>query len=138
VLEGSYVATEFMPFEEPEPSEGLQAFLDAMDELGKEPNENALAGWINAHLFVTAVEEAGENFTRESVIETINGMTDYTADGILSPVDWTIAHTADEPVGCNAVLQVTDGELVPVFGEEGKPFVCLDGEDPDFDDPEIR
>ena len=138
VLEGSFVATEFMPFEEPEPSEGLQEFLDAMEEAGKEPNENALAGWVNAHLFVTAIEEAGENFSRESVIETINAMTDYTADGIYTPIDWTIAHERNGPVGCNAVLQITDGELVPVFGEEGKPFVCLEAENPDFDDPEIR
>ena len=138
VLEGSYVATMFVPLEEQQPPEGLRDFLDAMEEAGETPNENALSGWINADLFVTGLKEAGENFTRASLVDAINKMENYTANGILAGIDWTKAHTQPNTSGCTATLKVEDGDLVPVFGEPGKPFVCFDPQNPDFDNPEIR
>jgi branched-chain amino acid transport system substrate-binding protein len=138
VLEGSYVAVQFVPIEEPDPPEGLQQFLDAMEQAGKKPNENALAGWINADLFVTGLRAAGEHFTRASLVDAINAMDNYTAGGILAGIDWRKAHTQSNTSGCTAALQVQGGKLVPVFGQPGKPFVCFDPDNPDFDDPVIR
>ena len=50
-------------------------------------------------------------------------MTDYTAGGLLPPVDWTTAH--EEDGDCLAMLKVVDGRFKPVFGQPGKPFVCF-------------
>ena len=56
-----------------------------MDEAGVTPSENALAGWLNADLFVTGLKEAGPSFDQQKVIDAINKITDYTADGIIYP-----------------------------------------------------
>jgi hypothetical protein len=85
----------------------------------------ALHGWVVADLFVTGLRAAGEDFTRASLVDAINEMTDYDAGGIIRPVDWTTAHEADTDEACTAFLQVEGGKLVPKFGEPGKPFVCF-------------
>ncbi len=99
----------------------------AMDKSGKEPTENSTVGWLNANLFVEGLKAAGPNFSRQGLIDAINQMTDYNADGMLNGVDWTIAHTQEQ----------SDHEVLPVLLEDrgqhvrrwpsanpGKPFVC--------------
>jgi branched-chain amino acid transport system substrate-binding protein len=125
-IEGFFFGAEFVPFEAPEASEGMQEFLAAMEERGTTPSEQGLAGWTNAALFVEGLEAAGEDFTQQEVVDAINEITDFTADGIRPPQNWTEAHgpvTAGD--ACTAIIQVENGEFVPVFGEEGKPFVCF-------------
>jgi branched-chain amino acid transport system substrate-binding protein len=137
-LEGGYVSAGFFPFEAEDPPEGLRQFLDAMEEQDAEANENSLAGWMNADLFVAGLTEAGKAVTRASLVRTINRMTDYTARGIVPPIDWTIAHEKDGPLDCTATLQVRGGKLVPVFGEPGKPFTCFEEGNEDLANPELR
>jgi branched-chain amino acid transport system substrate-binding protein len=151
-LEGFYFQTQFWPFQVPDPPEGMQEYLDAIDEAGLEPSEQTLTGWINARLFVEGLEAAGEDFTQESVVEAINSMEEpFTAGGILPPtIYW--AETDDYPEGshgpaenalaCVAYVQVQNGEFVPALGEEGKPFICFEGNNqvdetgvPSIDDP---
>jgi branched-chain amino acid transport system substrate-binding protein len=151
-MEGFYFQAAFWPFELENPPEGMQDFLDAVEADGREPSEFLLVGWLNAALLVQGIEDAGEDFSQESVIEAINSMTEpYTAGGILSPtLIW--GNTDDYPEGahgpalngtaCSAFVQVQDGEFVSVFGEEGKPFVCFEGNNevdqtgvPSIDDP---
>jgi hypothetical protein len=70
-------------------------------------------------------------------------MTDFTADGILSPLDWTVVHgPATDELACATYIHVEDGEFVPVFGQPGKPFVCFEHNNeadlsgvPSIDDP---
>ena len=144
-LDGFYFGSDFVPFEEPNPPEGMQQYLAAMEEIGATPSEQSIAGWTNAALLVAGIEEAGEDFTQESVIEAINELTDFTADGIRSPQDWTKLHAADEAApGCTAIIQVQDGAFVPVFGEPGKPFLCFENDQvaktgpPDLSNPTIQ
>ena len=151
-IEGFYFLAQFWPFEEPNPPEGMQDYLDAVEDAGRVPSELSLTGWINAHLLVEGINAAGEDFTQESVVEAINSMTEpFTAGGILPPtVVWGI--TDDYPEGahgpalsgmaCVQYVQVQDGEFVPVLGEEGKPFICFEGNNevdqtgvPSIDDP---
>jgi branched-chain amino acid transport system substrate-binding protein len=151
-IEGFYFQMVFTPFQVPDPPKGLQDYLDAMEEVGQQPNELSLTGWLNAALFVEGLNRAGEDFTQESVVEAINSMKKpFTADGILAPnVIW--ADTDDYPEGahgpslnglaCVAFVQVQNGEFVPVFGQPGKPFVCYEGNNevdmtgvPSFDTP---
>jgi ABC-type branched-subunit amino acid transport system substrate-binding protein len=123
--DNSYVLTYFTPFEvKPKPT-GLKNYIKWMKKNGDELNENSLAGWINADLLYTGLEAAGPDFTREKVIAAINEITDYTADGILGPVDWTKQHTGDPDVTCTVESQVVDGGFKPVFGKKGKPFICF-------------
>jgi ABC-type branched-subunit amino acid transport system substrate-binding protein len=126
LFEGSYVRTDFVQFEVDDPPPGLEDYLHWMDERGVEPSENSMVGWLNADLFVTGLREAGPDFDRRSVIDAINGMTGYTADGLLAGVDWTIRHDGPADRPCQFVSRVEDGEFVPVFSEPGEPFVCAD------------
>jgi len=136
-LEGFYFQTQFWPFQVPNPPEGMQEYLDAIEDAGLEPSEQTLTGWINARLFVEGLEAAGEDVTQESLVEAINSMDEpFTAGGILPPnIYW--AETDDYPEGshgpaenglaCVAFVQVQEGEFVPTLGEDGKPFICFEG-----------
>lgn len=137
--EGVYFGIAFEPFELDDHSEGMQNFLDQMDALGKQPTEVRLAGWISMDMLHRGIEEAGEDFTRSSVVETINSWTDYTADGIRPPIDWTVQHEATAPLECTAFVRAEDGQFVPqFFGEADKPFVCFPGDAASIDEVEFR
>jgi hypothetical protein len=109
----------------------MTQFIKAMKKQGDTPNELALAGWINADLFVRGIKASGKNFSRQSVIDNINKISEYTANGILAPVDWTVAHTADSNLLCTAALEAKGGRFVPILGQPGKPFVCFPNPRPD-------
>ena len=129
LFEGAYVRTRFAPFESDPQPEGLQQFVEWMEEIGAEPKELSYVGWIAADTFVTGLREAGEDFTQESVIAALNEMTDYDAGGILPGLDWTIQHQdpTNDPAArpeedCFVVSQVSGGEFEVVFGD---PFICF-------------
>lgn len=134
LFEGSVVRTDFVPIEVDEGSrpKGLTEFLAWMGTTGKTPTENAAVGWLNAALFVDGLKAAGPDFSRESVIQAINEMTDWNADGMAFGVDWTKQHTgsSEDKRFCQAFVTIEDSTFVPAFGEEGKPFTCVDGADP--------
>jgi branched-chain amino acid transport system substrate-binding protein len=124
-FEGSYTATFFTPFEVRPKPVGLQQFLRWTKRGGFAQNENSLAGWMNADLFYRGLQAAGPDFTRQKVVDAINGMTDYTAGGLVAGIDWTTAHRQNPPQGCVVVSKIERGRFVPTFGEPGKPFRCL-------------
>lgn len=128
LFEGSYVRTDFVPFEVTDPPPGLTRYLAAMKKADAEPSENSLVGWLNADLFVAGLKAAGKAFTRESVIDAINKMTNYRADGILTGVDWTRQHTQlkNPNEACQVFSKIHDSKFVPVFSKPGKPFVCAE------------
>jgi branched-chain amino acid transport system substrate-binding protein len=151
-LDDFYFQSAFWPFEVENPPDGMQEYLDAMEERNQEPNEFSLTGWVNAQLFVEGLKAAGEDFTQESVVDAINEMDEpFTAGGIMNPtIIW--ADTDDYPEGahgpalngtaCNAFVKAENGEFVPQFGEPGSPFVCFEGNNevdgegvPSIDDP---
>jgi len=141
VLEGSYVGVFTVPFQEEQPPPSLERYLKAMEDAGAAVSENSLAGWINADLFVTglrAVADSGDELTRERLIEAVNALEDYDAEGLLAGIDWRIAHEEQSDNICAGFVQVEGGEFVPALGEPGKPFICFDADEPDFDNPEIR
>jgi ABC-type branched-subunit amino acid transport system substrate-binding protein len=137
-FEGYYVVPQFTAFEhEPQP-ESMQQFFEWMERTDKEVVETSFHGWIAAHQFVTGLKMAGPEFTRESVTAALNTLTDYTADGLIAPIDWTKQHQdpAENPdvradQQCANFTIAEGGELVSVFAEEGRPWVCLPGEQPE-------
>jgi len=122
-LNGLYVATGFAPLETKPAPQGVKDFKKWMKKTGGRQTENAIFGWINAAQFVQGLKDAGEDFTRQKVIDAVNAETDFTADGLLPPVNWTTAHENDQD--CMALLKIVNGKFKPVFGKPGKPFLCF-------------
>jgi branched-chain amino acid transport system substrate-binding protein len=123
VANGNYVFVGFAPFESKSKPAGLKLYEKWIKKSGGAKNENSLYGWLNADLFVRGLKAAGCDFTRQKVIDAVNHMTNYTADGLIAPVDWTKAHT--QAPGCFAWLKIENGKFKPVFGQSGKPFLCF-------------
>jgi ABC-type branched-subunit amino acid transport system substrate-binding protein len=115
----------FAPWQGKDLQKGTKEFLKAMKDRDVEPSEHAQAGWINAALLVAGIEAAGPDFTRQSVIDAINQITDWTADGILPPVDWTQNGHGPGHEACDAYVEAVDGKFKPIFGKKGQPFVCF-------------
>ena len=126
-IDGMYFLAQFTPFEASQDNPGMKRFLKAMKANGKSPNEILLVGWTGAALLVEGLKEAGKNPTQEAVIDAINQMTDWNADGVIRPVDWTTAHGPSQPgsKSCASYVQAKNGKFVPRFGEKGKPMVCI-------------
>jgi branched-chain amino acid transport system substrate-binding protein len=127
-FQGSYALTFFTPFEVKQKSKGLKDFQKWMKKGGFEQNENAVAGWINADLFYQGLKAAGPEFTRQKVIDAVNQMTDYTANGLLPGIDWRTAHMQEAPNSCVVLSKIQNGKFVPSFGQPGKPFSCFETE----------
>lgn len=126
-LEGWIFRLGFAPWHGKDLPKGTKEFLKAMKKKDVEPSEHNQAGWINAALFVEGIKAAGPDFTRQSVIDAINEITDFTADGMLPPIGW-------EPGGgghswgfevCDVYEEVQDGKFVTIFGKPGQPIVCF-------------
>jgi branched-chain amino acid transport system substrate-binding protein len=124
-FQGSYALTFFTPFEVKQKPKGLQDFQKWMKKGGFAQNENSMAGWINADQFVTGLKAAGPDFTRQKVVDAINAEKNYTANGLLAGIDWSVQHMADQAQGCNVLSKIDNGKFVPSFGQPGKPFVCF-------------
>jgi len=134
LFEGSFVRTDFTQWQLPEQDqpEGLRQYLAAMSKAGKEPAENSLAAWMNADLFVEGLKAAGPQFSRQKLIDAINVMTSYKANGLLHGVDWTVAHDrqGDPNLSCQFMSVIRDSQFAPEYSKPGKPFLCVDSTDP--------
>ncbi len=114
----------FYPWQAKNLPEGTKQFLAAMKKAGVSPSEQAQAGWINAMLLVEGIKRAGENFTWQSVNDAINSITDWDADGMTPPINWTSDGHGPGREGCDAFVEAKNGKFVPRFGKPGQPFVC--------------
>lgn len=126
-VEGLVFSLQFTPFEAAKGNEGMTEFLKAMKAKRYEPNENYLVGWSGAALLVRGLRDAGKDPTQQSVVDAINKITDWTADGIFSPVNWTTAHGRPAPGDTDCVGYVTaeKSKFVPKYGKPGQPLVCF-------------
>jgi Periplasmic binding protein len=131
LFEGDYVSIGFRPFEAESDGTALADYLQWMEEIGAEPTELAMAGWVNATLAFDGLLAAGPEFDRDKVVAATNAMTDFTAGGLIPSVDWGAAHqpfTNDtRPDGsdsaCNALLLVVDGVFETV-ADPTTPWFC--------------
>ncbi len=127
-VEGFYFSTVFRPFEVAGSNKALKTYFAQMKANSVAISELSLVGWVNGMLFTQALKDAGKNFTQQKVIDAVNKMGNWTAGGILSPVDytqWPRINERPNSLGCAAFVQVKNGKFVPVFGKPGKPFVCF-------------
>jgi len=134
LFEGSFVRTDFPQWELPADSQpaGLKEYLAAVDKAGIEPSENSLSAWMNADLLVTGLRAVGPNFDRQKLIDAINSMTNYKANGLAKGVNWTKAHSerGDPAESCSFLSVITGSAFSPNYSEPGKPFFCVNGSDP--------
>jgi branched-chain amino acid transport system substrate-binding protein len=127
-FQGSIVIAQAAPIETKPKFTALQNYITWMDKGHFTKTELAEVGWANADLFVSGLKGAGENFTRQKVIDAINKQTDADAGGMIPPVDWTKQHTdLHYPRACIAYMKIDNSKFVPVWGEPGKPFTCWNG-----------
>jgi ABC-type branched-subunit amino acid transport system substrate-binding protein len=125
LFEGSYVQPFALPYETPDPPESLTTYLEWLDKVGGVRDEITAAGWLNADLLYKGLVAAGPEFTQQSVIDAINQMQ-WTADGMIPGVDWTIGHESESDIVCVNLVKIENGEFVPQLQEPGKPYICLD------------
>jgi branched-chain amino acid transport system substrate-binding protein len=78
------------------------------------------------------------------VISATNGMTEYTAGGLIPPIDWSRQHeppTEQDPAthgpaqACASFLRVVDGAF-ELISDPGTPFLCWDGTNRDWAEPD--
>ncbi|MCU1457630.1 MAG: ABC-type branched-chain amino acid transport system periplasmic component-like protein [Actinomycetia bacterium] len=127
-VEGFLFQTIFRPFEAVGNNKAEKLYLAQMKANKYPTSELSLVGWLNGMLFTQALKDAGPNFTQQKVIDAVNKMSNWTAQGILAPVDYTQwPRTNLRPGGksCVSTVQVKNGKFVPVFGKPGKPFACF-------------
>lgn len=138
-FEGSVVGIQFWPFEEEtDIPPGMDEYQQWMEETGGPQNEISMAGWLNAQLFVEGLTAAGPEFTQQSVVDVINQMEAWTADGLKPPTNWTTAHEQEGPNACFSLLEIGPDGYTPTFTEPGKPFICLDNDEDATELPEAE
>ncbi len=134
VFDGDYVGAGFRPFEA-SPNDASAAYTKWMKKNGSEPTELSMVGWLNADLAYQGIKAAGPSFDRQKVIDATNKMTNYTASGLIQPIDWSRQHvppTQDDPAthgpphDCVALVKVKSGEF-QVVGDKSKPWFCWPG-----------
>lgn len=131
LMDGVYFLLGHVPFEVarlyPGRYPGMDLYLRELARYfpGELPSEASLAGWIDADLFVKGLRMVGRDLTRTRLVRALNSLTSFTADGIVSPVDWRDEHHANGPIDCNVFVQVRAGHFVPVFGSSRSVFTCF-------------
>lgn len=141
---GDYVGVGFRPFEADPGNSQLADFQEWMEQTGGEISELAMFGWVNADLAYQGLLAAGPEFDRQKVIDATNQFTEYTAGGLIPPIDWTRQHqppTPEDPVTngsvvtCTAIVEVTEDASFELVGDPENPFLCWDTADPAFGEP---
>lgn len=136
-MEGVYFLLQHVPFEVAQLDPGQYPGMDQFEAMlkkyvpGSSPSEAALAGWVSADLFVTGLRSLGRDVSRTRLVHALNQITDFTADGIEPPQNWTFAHKPiDGSINCSAFAVVQDGRFVPVYGVAPSVFSCFPVPDP--------
>jgi ABC-type branched-subunit amino acid transport system substrate-binding protein len=127
LFEGSVVRTDFTQFELPTNQQpaGLKNYLTWIGKANVVPSEDSMNGWLNADLFVSGLKAAGSDFSQAKVIDAINQMTAYKANGLLQGVNWTVAHTGTDGTFCQFFSTIKNSTYVTDFSKPGKPFICI-------------
>jgi branched-chain amino acid transport system substrate-binding protein len=133
LMNGTIFSLQNVPFEAatafPGKYPGMQTYLREMQRYqpGYADNEIALDGWINAAQFVAGLRALGKNVTQAKLVAAINKTSDFSAGGLIPPVDWTRAHnSAGLGPFCAAYVEAMNGAFVPAFVRPGSQvFTCF-------------
>ncbi|HUV10956.1 MAG TPA: ABC transporter substrate-binding protein [Acidimicrobiia bacterium] len=122
-IEGQYVSTLFLPFEEKSSNKMLANFLKFTDK--DKLDGFAIQAFASGLLFQQAVEQAVEaggvnNVTRAAVFEQLDGINDFDAGGMIGITDVG----ARETTPCYALTQVQSGKFKRVWPKKAGTFDC--------------
>ena len=141
LFEGDYVIPQVLPFEASGAGTDLGTFKKWMAKQGSKETELAITGWINASLAYEGLLAAGPEFDRDKVTAATNAMTDFSAGGLIQPIDWTTAHNTftqatrgDQKEPCTAAVEVKAGKFSTV-SSAAKPWLCWDGDPTAWSEP---
>jgi ABC-type branched-subunit amino acid transport system substrate-binding protein len=131
LMQHTYFLVQHVPFQAASQFPGefpsLAKYISTMNRY--EPaytyNEVAFEGWVSAALFVSGLRAAGPSPTQEKLVAAINRMERFNADGLITPVNWTVAHTKVTSPACEAFV-VAAGDAFKVVFNRGKDiWVCF-------------
>jgi branched-chain amino acid transport system substrate-binding protein len=132
VMQGVHFLLQHAPFEVTKLDPGKYPGMDLFQTMLRKyvphslPSEAALAGWTSADLFVTGLRALGGELTRTRLVQALNRISDFTANGIEPPIDWTIGHKPiNGPITCSAFVVVRGRQFVPVYGVPPSVFSCF-------------
>jgi hypothetical protein len=131
LFEGDLVTVGFRPFETTSEKGSKDEFLKWMEELGYQPNELAMVGWISATQVFDGLIAAGPEFNREKVISSFRAVKDYTAGGLLQPIDMSTAYIpyvsgspeAATEIPCESFVVIVGGKF-EFLDDASKPWYC--------------
>jgi hypothetical protein len=145
IFEGDIVLASVRPLEADPGESGQRQYEKWMKEKGYALSEESLHGWAVADAAYKGLQKAGAPFDRKKVIDATNTLEDFTADGIVPPIDYARQHVAptqsDLSAGsqpyCRVFLLVKDGkfEFLPP-SSKAKPFTCWPGTSRAWSEPE--
>src|SRR3546814_12832018 len=82
----------------------------------------AILSWVAADIFVTALRAAGPDPTQASILEHLNGMKEYTGDGLVAPIN-----IADKKLTqCFQILELRGGAGHKIGRASCRERVCQD------------
>lgn len=95
---------------------GVKEMLDAFAKYapGYTPGTFALHSWVTGLLIKAALEKAGRNLTRDSLIKALESTKGVSTGDIIGPV--SISHTDHLAASKLKVVQAKDGQWSPVTG----------------------
>jgi branched-chain amino acid transport system substrate-binding protein len=129
LMQGVYFATYHVPFTAPTHLyPGLTLYLQQMRKYQPDYayNELAIQGWESAALFVQGVKMAGNNLTWSNVVKQTNTLTNFTAGGLTTPVNWAVGgHSGHIPPYCVAYVRAEGTQYVPVLNKGRNVFNCF-------------
>lgn len=131
LMQGTYFLVQHVPFqaEKQFPGEfpGLQKYISVMNkyEPAYTDNEVAMEGWLSAALFTAGVRAVGPDLTQKKLVDAINKITDFTGDGLTSPVNWKYAHTIPTPPTCYSFVETVGDSFRVVFNRGKAIWVCF-------------
>lgn len=128
LMQGVYFLVQHVPLTADQKAyPGLKKYLSAMKryEPGYVGTETAIQGWESAALVVAGLKAAGKNPTQAAVVKATNALTTFTADGMMTPVDWQVTHSEATPPFCSAFIQARGDVFTPVLTQGKQVFACF-------------
>ena len=120
VMNGTFIRSAYIPFEERNASKAVDDYLKIMDASG---GEVALLGMQTASAFMlwaTAAKACGSDLTRECVLNEADAIDEWTGGGLHVPSDPGVNETPP----CGLVMELVNDSYRRVFPEEPGTYVC--------------
>jgi ABC-type branched-subunit amino acid transport system substrate-binding protein len=142
LMQNTYFLVQHVPFQAnsqfPGEFAGMRQYISVMNKY--EPaytyNEVAIEGWLSAALFVAGLRASGPFPTQQKLVAAINHITSFTANGLTTRTNWTIAHTEVTPPSCETFVAAEGDTFKVVFNRGSDIWVCFPTTGrADLDDP---